>query len=410
LSAPGESRKTATAGGHSPASRRPYGSGALFERIDSAGRVSWYGKWRANGMQVKRKVGLKRADGARDGLTRRQAEAELRRLMGEVKPSIAQGERLSLQEVADRYVRNAERKGRKPSTCANIESDVRVHLAPFFAGKTLDAIGYRDVADLIAALEGKGLAPKTIRNVVASLSAIYNFARAPQRRWASSNPCEGVELPAVPETTEVRFLTLEEVDALIAHLPQGMFLKVDRALFLAAALTGLRKGELVALRWRDVDRAAQRIRVRRNYTRGVFGTPKSRRSARAVPLAEEVAHALDRLREQSRWQGDDDLVFAHPETGGVLAKANISRRMLVALKAAGVGEGHRFHDLRYAFGTRAAAAGVPMRTLQEWMGHRDIQTTMIYADYSPGAHEADMIARAFRRDAPAPLLRSAKAI
>ncbi len=55
-----------------------------------------------------------------------------------------------------------------------------------------------------------------------------------------------------------------------------------------------------------------------------------------------------------------------------------------------------------AFGTQAAAAGVPMRTLQEWMGHRDIQTTMIYADYSPGAHEADMIARAFRRDAPAP--------
>jgi integrase len=120
-----------------------------------------------------------------------------------------------------------------------------------------------------------------------------------------------------------------------------------------------------------------------------------------VPLADEVAHALDRLREHSRWQGDDDLVFAHPETGGVLAKANISRRMLVALKAAGVGESHRFHDLRRAFGTRAAAAGMPMRTLQEWMGHRDIQTTMIYADYSPGAHEADMIARAFRRDTPA---------
>jgi integrase len=90
-------------------------------------------------------------------------------------------------------------------------------------------------------------------------------------------------------------------------------------------------------------------------------------------------------------------VFAHPVTGGVLAKSNISRRMRVALKAAGLGEAHRFHDLRHTFGTRAAAAGVPMRSLQEWMGHADHTTTLIYADYSPGGHEAEMIERAFTR-------------
>jgi integrase len=90
-------------------------------------------------------------------------------------------------------------------------------------------------------------------------------------------------------------------------------------------------------------------------------------------------------------------VFAHPVTGGVLAKSNISRRMHVALKAAGLNQTHRFHDLRHTFGTRAAAAGVPIRTLQEWLGHRDFSTTLIYADYAPGAHEADMIARAFAR-------------
>ena len=180
-----------------------------------------------------------------------------------------------------------------------------------------------------------------------------------------------------------------------------MFLEIDRVLFLTAALTGLRKGELVALRWQDVDWQAQRIRVRQNYTRGAFGTPKSRRSTRAIPMADEVAGALDRLFKSSRWQADGDLVFAHPVTGEVMAKSNISRRMAVALKAAGVDD-HRFHDLRHTFGTRAAAAGVPMRTLQEWMGHRDIQTTMIYADYSPGAHEAEMIGQAFRRTGSLP--------
>ena len=55
----------------------------------------------------------------------------------------------------------------------------------------------------------------------------------------------------------------------------------------------------------------------------------------------------------------------------------------------------RFHDLRHTFGTRMAAAGVPMRTLQEWMGHRDFKTTLIYADYLPGAREADLLDAAF---------------
>ncbi len=61
----------------------------------------------------------------------------------------------------------------------------------------------------------------------------------------------------------------------------------------------------------------------------------------------------------------------------------------------------RFHDLRHTFGTRMAAAGVPMRTLQEWMGHRDFKTTLIYADYAPSAHERAMVESAF---APAPPL------
>jgi integrase len=63
---------------------------------------------------------------------------------------------------------------------------------------------------------------------------------------------------------------------------------------------------------------------------------------------------------------------------------------------------HRFHDLRHTFGTRMAAAGVPMRTLQEWMGHRDIETTQRYADYAPSQHEAALVAAAFGTSDGAP--------
>jgi integrase len=161
-------------------------------------------------------------------------------------------------------------------------------------------------------------------------------------------------------------------------------------------MTGRPQGELIALRWSDVDWQAQRVRVRQNHVLGEFDTPKSRRSTRSVPLSGRVAAELDRWQQDpTRWGKDDDLVFAEPLTGDVLRRGALMRRYHRALTAAQRAEDHRFHDLRHAFGTAMAAAGVPMRTLQEWMGHRDLQTTQRYADYAPNAHEVAMVDRAF---------------
>jgi integrase len=275
--------------------RRSYGTGSLYVRADRNGRETWYAKFYVNGRRVKRSIGPKRAPGSRDGLSQTQAEAELRRLIADTDAKPRSGQRLTVEEVAARYITYAERRGRKKSTTENIESEARVHLEPFFRGRPVDAITPEDVLDLVAALEGKGLAPKTIKNVVNTLSALFNFAKAPRRRWATANPCDGLELPAVPHATEIRFLTLDEVEALVASARPGMFQALDRAMFLTAAMTGLRKGELLALRWRDVDWPAGRIRVRQNYVRGEFGTPKSKRSTRSVPMADQVGGELERL-------------------------------------------------------------------------------------------------------------------
>ena len=170
-------------------------------------------------------------------------------------------------------------------------------------------------------------------------------------------------------------------------------------MYLTAAMTGLRVGELIALRWRDVDFVAGRVRVRRNYVLGEFGTPKSRRSSRSVPLDDSLAGELDRLaRAAAREQAEPDpdaLVFPSPHNGEPLSKGQILSRYRRALKAARLDTTHRFHDLRHAFGTLAAAQGVPMRLLQEWMGHRDIATTQRDADYAPSAHEAAFIGAMF---------------
>jgi len=114
-------------------------------------------------------------------------------------------------------------------------------------------------------------------------------------------------------------------------------------------------------------------------------------------MADEVAGALDRLFQGSRWQGDDDLVFADQATGEPPYKPGILKRFRKAMIASQLDESHVFHDLRHTFGTQMAAAGVPLRALQEWMGHRDLATTQRYADYAPSNREADMVATAFAR-------------
>jgi len=92
-----------------------------------------------------------------------------------------------------------------------------------------------------------------------------------------------------------------------------------------------------------------------------------------------VAAEPDVHHRRTAYPADDDLVFGHPQLGTPLERSRLLKRYKRAARAAGIRD-IRFHDLRHTFGTRMAAAAAPMRTLQEWMGHRDYKTTLIYAD------------------------------
>jgi integrase len=398
--------------------RRAPGSGCLIVRTDSAGRETWYAKWSVHEQQIKRRVGARRTPGTRDGLTRTQAEAEMRRLMTEVRPAQrTTGDALTITDLGARYIAHIERQGRKLSTVVAVRSVTRIWLVPFFGERDMRRVRSEDVRDLVRLMEsgsrpgprakgdrrfGRPVAAKTLRNYIGTLSALLTFAE--RQGWVSSNVARRVDLPRAVPNEDIRFLEAIEVQALADAVLAGPHQAIDRALYLTAAMTGLRQGELVALRWRDVDWPAGRIRVRQNYVLGEFGTPKSKRSTRSVPMADVVGAGLDRLYLAAGQPTDDDLVFADPITAGPLDKAAILRRYRGALKAAKLDERHRFHDLRHTFGTRMAAAGVPMRTLQEWMGHRDIETTQRYADYAPSPHESAFIEAAF---GPAPELATA---
>jgi integrase len=373
--------------------KRSYGSGSLYARADMRGRETWYAKVRVDGRQVKKAIGPKREPGDRDGLTRRQAEARLRKLLDELAAAPRVVERMTLELAGQRYLTHLAALGRRRSTLMDYESYLRVHLAPWFDRIPLEKLDRQHVEAFIADELAQGRSPKSVRNYVGLLHSIFDHAE--RQGWRTRNPCKLVELPqAGGGDLDIRFLDNTELEALLRAVPLAGLGPLDRLLYLTAAMTGLRQGELLALRWRDVDWAAGRIRVRQSYVRGEFGRPKSKRSSRSVPLADRLARELERYFQSSAWQADDDLVFGHPGTGTPLERSRLLKRFKGNLARACVRE-VRFHDLRHTFGTRMAAAGTPLRTLQEWMGHRDFKTTLIYADYQPSEHEAEFVARAF---------------
>lgn len=169
-----------------------------------------------------------------------------------------------------------------------------------------------------------------------------------------------------------------------------------RILILSAAFTGLRQSELIGLRWRDVDIGSQRIRVRNAIVRGEHSAEgKSDLSTRrSVPMTERLRREFVRWRERTVFEHDDDLVFAHPQLGTPLDRTKVTRRFQAACLEAGVPV-IRFHDLRHTFATQFAASGVPLRTLQEFLGHADLATTQIYAHHARSAWELDMVDAAF---------------
>ena len=373
------------------AERRFYGTGQLFERAGN-----WYGRFYVNGQRVKRKLGPVRPPGSRDGLTRAQAERELRRRIEAEMIAPRAAQRMTVAHAGERLLRHLEGLGRKRSTLEGYESYLRVHLSPYFGERPLERIGREEVEDFMTACRRNGQSVKSTLNYLGLLHGIFDFAL--RRGWVASNPCKLVDKPTARSgDPDVRFLDQAELEALLRLEREGALGPTDRALYVTAAMTGLRQGELLGLRWRDVDWTAGRLRVRRSYVRGEHGTPKSKRSSRGVPLADRVAAELERHFQRSAYQADDDLVFCHPQTGGPLDRSRLLKRFKAALRHAGVRQ-VRFHDLRHTFGTRMAAAGVPLRTLQEWMGHRDFKTTLVYADYQPdAAREGALVQQAFAR-------------
>ncbi len=213
------------------------------------------------------------------------------------------------------------------------------------------------------------------------------FAHARSRGWIEQDPSAAVERQPVRYSGDYDFYSREEIDALVNAAASDQ----DAAVFLTAAMTGLRRGELVALRWRDIDFPGDAVRVRANYSFGQLVTPKSGK-VRSVPMVPEVAQALARLSTRELFTADEDPVFAGP-AGGHLDASALRRRYVAAVRRAGL-RALPFHSLRHYFGSMAVNRASLVQ-VQSWMGHSHIQTTARYLHSKSQADDAAILARAF---------------
>jgi hypothetical protein len=191
--------------------KRPQGTGSLFVRTDKRGRETWYAQWRVDGKLVKKRLGPKRLPSSAEGLTKSQAERELRRLVESVTVAPTT---IDLAEAGRRWLAHLETIGRRRSTLMDYESAVRVHLVPFFGSRPIGKIAPADIEAFMAAKRREGKSAKSLRNWLGVLHTLLSYAE--RRDLIPSNPCRKVDFPRIEETdADIRFLSAEGVEALL---------------------------------------------------------------------------------------------------------------------------------------------------------------------------------------------------
>jgi integrase len=408
-------------------------------------RPFYEAKFRYHGRQIKRRVGpawLDRdlatgawrrrrgrvPDGAYD---ERRAHVAAAQLVAEYVAEAADLERaarerrtngVTFREVAEGYLRwLAEVKGAKPSTLADYRCLLAEPGVPHkrgngeSAGHIMAALGdrpaakvtTREIEAMLAKVSKTGVSARSVNKHRAVVSAVYGYGVKDSTFALPANPASSADKRREPHRSALVYFTPEEVEALARALADGRHRdpkrpavgeqergedRQDAEIVRVAAYAGLRLGELLALRWRDVDFAGHALTVARAISGGQESSTKSGR-VRRVPLPDQAAAALDRLSRRSDFTARDELVFCNV-LGRALDGSALRRRFKRARDAAKL-RPLRFHDLRHTYGSLLAAAGVDLVTIQAVMGHSALATTGRYLHARPAADQAEVFTRAF---------------
>lgn len=340
--------------------------------------------------------------------TRRTAQRELDARLTDLRRGVGIPTRskATFRDAAEYwYTTRSLRQNWKPSTKRDSRSALDHHLLPAFGDLPLEQVTARAIerwrAEETSERPGdqrKPMSRRTAAKLVAIMHGIFEEARVEYD--LTSNPARDVTRWKVDyraSTLEFRFYEPEQVYALARAASNDQ----DAAIYITAAFSGLRLGELLGLQVRDIDFDGETIRVLRSIDiRQGVGVPKSGKG-RSVPLAPPVATALARQLNRDRFTAPDDFVFVGVD-GRWLDGSALRRRYRTAQKSANLPP-LRFHDLRHTFATLVASdPETSERELQAWLGHADLRTMERYRHYRPQKTAAQRIGRIFRSETEIP--------
>jgi integrase len=351
--------------------------------------VVWRIKYRdADGVQVQETLGREA-----DGWTERKARRELKvREVDVEREGLRRPKRITFAVLAREWCDGHESEVKR-SSGRGYRSIIERHLLPELGHLRPEQVTVAEVERYVRAKRKRGMRARTLHNHLNVLRQV--LAAAQRRGLVRENPVRLVQRPRDTRKGKgwrilqpVEIGRIQRAFAELAREAAGeeqAWLEQARVIFLTLVGTGLRRGEVLGLHWRDVrlaDPEGAVLEVRETWVRSGWDTPKSEAGARTIPLMGELGGELLDHRGRSPFQGDDELVF-HSTTGrpfdvqrykaafeAALARARVERR-----------EGIRpFHDMRHTALTRAAAAGVPPMVLKHLAGHSSFATTQEYID------------------------------
>ena len=349
------------------AKKRANGEGSIRKRKD--GR--WEGRYTAGHDSETGKAIYKNV------LGRSQAEVKekLKQAIGEAQAlDITKAGKYTVGEWMEVWFQDYAKIKVRPSSHQTYQGYIHNHIRPNIGDIPLEKLTSLDLQKFYKKLlttgrvdrveakgQPKGLSAKTVRNIHQILSSALKLAQ--EQRLILANPAEGCALPRV-EHQEMKTMTTVQLASFFREAREsGVF-----ELYYLELATGLRRGELLGLKWEDIDLERGDLRVRRQVSRingEVVEAPlKTKNVYRTLPLAEDTVSVL---KEQRRKVGNSPWVFPSPN-GGPISPDSVLHMLHRVLKRAGLPK-VRFHDLRHTFATLALQNGVDVKTVSGMLGH-----------------------------------------
>lgn len=311
--------------------------------------------------------------------TKKQAEARMRELIAQADGGgVTKQSTTKLSDWLDQYITNYK-PNIEETTKASYEEKVKNCVDPYIGKRQLKELNADIMQGWVNDLSKGGASPKTIRNAYNVVNAALK--KAVVTRMISHNPCEGVELPKL-EHPKTKVYTADQIKEAL-KLAEGTDMHLILLLF---ATTGLRRGELCALKWEHIDLDSGVLHVEENTVlvngKRLTKSPKTAAGRRDISIGHEVTEALKQARTQYKSdklrQGaafHDNGYVIHTQSGDQYRPDSLTQKWERFLEKNDLPH-IRLHDLRHSHATALIQAGVSPKVVQQRLGHSDVTTTL----------------------------------